>query len=738
MLTAFFLVEGEPKGTSSRQRAARRITVFLNSAASEGAPFVSKFCNECRTQALTGKNPRRRWVNRDPGAIRLFSASTLKRAIMWPVRKVDITDSERQTVERFFCKKEPLSSRVTKSIREYFRTLGPTLRKSRSDPCFPLPTRRACLEEKEGPGVLAALRAHASRHCTKKVDGPEVRRRMEPSFPGGCMFMLPGMEETDVYLRAEEKLDHLAPMLADVGYRVHTDNSNSYSARASGVSTITQTRIPTTAREWAEYVLNQLPTTPRKLKPLGLVESGGKIRVATLHDCITVHAARVLTRASLGPLKTLRSTRDILTGREIELQPADALHGGLLYSADLSAATDHISHELAQELWNAYGRELRLPERLMEAGRVVLGPQLVEGLEERGPTTCGVHMGLGLSWPLLCLVNGWAAWDAGARKETYAICGDDLIGHWTPRLCDRYERNLEDAGLVVNKSKSFRGPRGVFCERRVQIDKDGLARSTTCVTMAEAAAAKHGWGAGETWAAVGEHLEGVLRQATQGRRSNKDPLLPLASRSLAKISCRKAPAGPIALSGRGGSGPSEAQLAGLLITGGGRYKPPAPRKERDLHRSFSKEVEASPTPWKGESLPRTKAHEVLVTAIGILRGKEQEKARQHAARYTQHARTGRELITLGKAALKGETLEEMVKRTSRLSNSAKRRILQRLRWRRCSHSRSRGLWAVWNMIQAGKPETHVRAWEFADLLGGLGLEVPEPMGAFRRGKVGPE
>jgi len=83
-------------------------------------------------------------------------------------------------------------------------------------------------------------------------------------------------------------------------------------------------------------------------------------------------------------------------------------------------------------------------------------------------TTNGVHMGLGPSWILLCFINGFAAWDARAPKESYAICGDDLIGAWPPFIRDRYDANLRACALVVNKTKSGYGIRGTFCEQLVE------------------------------------------------------------------------------------------------------------------------------------------------------------------------------------------------------------------------------------------------------------------------------
>jgi hypothetical protein len=70
---------------------------------------------------------------------------------------------------------------------------------------------------------------------------------------------------------------------------------------------------------------------------------------------------------------------------------------------------------------------------------------------------------------ILSILNGFAAWYAGARKDTYAVCGDDLIGFWPRTVVENYVQTLERLALVVNREKSFYGRRGVFCERLVEI-----------------------------------------------------------------------------------------------------------------------------------------------------------------------------------------------------------------------------------------------------------------------------
>jgi hypothetical protein len=203
------------------------------------------------------------------------------------------------------------------------------------------------------------------------------------------------------------------------------------------------------------------------LKPLPLEEAGGKVRVATLHPAEEVQVARQLTSLWLRGLKRCMTTRDMLTGQKVVVHRQN--RQSLAYSADLSAATDYIPHELAKFVGQTLCEVLDRPQDIPFVNNI-FGPKEVEGY---GNTCNGVHMGLGPSWVVLSLLNGFAAWYTGARKETYAICGDDLIGNWPKKLMRRYEVILQRLGLVVNKSKSFSGKRGVFCEMLMVPDSNG-------------------------------------------------------------------------------------------------------------------------------------------------------------------------------------------------------------------------------------------------------------------------
>jgi hypothetical protein len=156
----------------------------------------------------------------------------------------------------------------------------------------------------------------------------------------------------------------------------------------------------------------------------------------------------------------------MLKGREVYLERTDSK--SLLFSADLSKATDYIPHSLALHFARRLSERLGREEDIPHLERI-FSPKL---LPDRSLTRNGIHMGLGCSWTILSLINSFSAWYAGARKETYAICGDDLIGFWNNQVKDGYTDTLEKLGLVVNKDKSFFGKRGVFCERLVTVEAD--------------------------------------------------------------------------------------------------------------------------------------------------------------------------------------------------------------------------------------------------------------------------
>jgi hypothetical protein len=150
------------------------------------------------------------------------------------------------------------------------------------------------------------------------------------------------------------------------------------------------------------------------------------------------------------------------------------------------------------------------------------------------PTTRGIHMGQGPSWVILSLINVSVALSAGAPRGSFAVCGDDLVGFWDEPTIQRYTDTLEMLGMPVNRSKSFKGQRGVFCEMmmrtKASLNSDhkdvkitNVAKSTMPVYLSEKYSARFRAGLQDSflWALEGSKKESVIR-----RKYPKLPNLP--------------------------------------------------------------------------------------------------------------------------------------------------------------------------------------------------------------------
>jgi hypothetical protein len=243
-------------------------------------------------------------------------------------------------------------------------------------------------------------------------------------------------------------------------------------------SLISGEMLPDPEKVLAEYLRLSDPSRnpPTPLRPLPIREMGGKIRVATLHHALEVQVARRLTQVLLRRIKGLLTIKDVLAGGEITVNTK--VPGVKLYSADLSAATDYIPHEVAETVADVLAQKLSLPHDYHVSLKRVWGPHT--DLSTGQITRRGVHMGLGPSWVLLNLLNAFAAWEAGRRPNDHRICGDDLVGLWTRSAATQYETTIQDLGLVVNKSKSFFGGRGVFCEKLLSVVNGKVSTKSSC------------------------------------------------------------------------------------------------------------------------------------------------------------------------------------------------------------------------------------------------------------------
>jgi hypothetical protein len=209
-----------------------------------------------------------------------------------------------------------------------------------------------------------------------------------------------------------------------------------------------------------------------------ITERGGKLRSVSSHPSYLAHFSRCIAKHLLPILKDIAVTRDSLRNYNITLKNRD--QRSRLYSADLDKASDWIDHKVGRSALRGMlqGAGLSPPEvetamRCLEPYRIVTE----EGDEDNGAeTTRGAHMGLGTTWTVLSIMNFFAARAAGVPDGSFRICGDDLIGLWTPEQVRFYEQALSDLGLKINKTKCFMGVRGVFCEKLLWITSSDRRR----------------------------------------------------------------------------------------------------------------------------------------------------------------------------------------------------------------------------------------------------------------------
>jgi hypothetical protein len=269
------------------------------------------------------------------------------------------------------------------------------------------------------------------------------------------------------------------------------------------------------------------------------------------------------------------------------------------YSADLSAATDHIGNDLAHDglesALDAVGapRWLRaISHHITSSIRVqyevpVPGGEPDEVVLAEAPVTCGALMGLGPGWTTLSLLNRFAAISAGAQRASFAVCGDDLVAIWPRTVCDRYEANLEALGLVVNRAKSFRGEGAVFCEQfgLRSPTRDGWRlrlRERVCLSEASAVTTRVAGVSVERGLACVDRL----REVADGARRASRPVRALARLTAKRLAfhSRKLVAGSLA-EGGSGQGAATAQTVRIFAMAGAA--PTEPRAIGDRARRIA-------------------------------------------------------------------------------------------------------------------------------------------------------
>jgi hypothetical protein len=241
-----------------------------------------------------------------------------------------------------------------------------------------------------------------------------------------------------------------------------------------------------------EQALRDAPNK-HQCRTLPIVDEGGKIRVATVHTASVAWLARSMSAVLFPHLKHFAFSSAILKGEHVKLvnNSPDPL---LLFSADFRKSTDPISVSQARRILDGIRRRIPVPswwDRAVENVITRHAIQLPDGTEIW--TECGALMGLGPGWAVLCILNAWAAENAGAPVGSFAVCGDDLIALWTRENIACYRANIRKVMLALNDDKCYCGPyHGVFCEQLVVRTGKYTAECVGELRIGEAVACKLG------------------------------------------------------------------------------------------------------------------------------------------------------------------------------------------------------------------------------------------------------
>jgi len=191
-------------------------------------------------------------------------------------------------------------------------------------------------------------------------------------------------------------------------------------------------------------------------------ELGFKCRVVTKSHPLTVCSGHEWRRKLFPTLRTSRVWSRALGDKPKALSFLKK-KGCLLFSADLSRATDGISHHTAG-IMCSYAQ---------------INPDLVfRNMTIDGqPLKRGIFMGLPMSWIFLSYIHR-AVCRAVDPSENYYLKGDDLLAFWTRGQISLYRELVATVGMPLNEKKTFSGKRlGTFCEGFYKLSPPYLNRS---------------------------------------------------------------------------------------------------------------------------------------------------------------------------------------------------------------------------------------------------------------------
>jgi hypothetical protein len=228
---------------------------------------------------------------------------------------------------------------------------------------------------------------------------------------------------------------------------------------------------------------------PGKARGALIREPGYKTRTITAHEATETVAGQYLRRLFFSVLVHWKPTQSVMKGNKLKAIRRcvkGKVKGKIIYSSDLTAATDFAHQDVAITVLSTILDTWGLDPRYQQVVAQVLGPHeltlMVPGKASVKKLTfvnyTGILMGTPLSWVALNLVNFFTyaiAWGEhhstpiervlSGATPTASVCGDDLIAYTEDAVADKYEERLKDVGLRPNIPKSFRSyTGGVFTE----------------------------------------------------------------------------------------------------------------------------------------------------------------------------------------------------------------------------------------------------------------------------------
>nr|UUW20991.1 MAG: RNA-dependent RNA polymerase [Guiyang narna-like virus 1] len=208
----------------------------------------------------------------------------------------------------------------------------------------------------------------------------------------------------------------------------------------------------------------RLPEVPVAI-PVAIPERGWKMRIATKSNGSVVLLTHLFRQWVSRGIRSDPAIQEVLAGdhRAAIESLVGRFKNGLpldytVLSADLKTATDLISREAYQAIWEGIldsepGKTL--PTEVRRAVELALSPQRLSYNFREGSVSAtsvrGALMGLPSTWSFLCLIN-LAAWTQANRKcgrrspLPVRICGDDLTALGPSKVHRAYEASMRRWG----------------------------------------------------------------------------------------------------------------------------------------------------------------------------------------------------------------------------------------------------------------------------------------------------